>query len=152
MNNALWNKLLNENTLVTEGISPKMLRSYLTALLDNTDYLGDSISDAAYEPRNIDKKSINQAKKDLNKFFTLAKDYIQPHIGEERMAYDFGVHRTINSSGLDDSRIYKYAHELTDIADKFGRIYPYVDEPKRGSGGPVRIDTKYHSPKGRFDR
>jgi len=119
MDQKIWKKLLNENTLVTEGISSKALNSYLETALWSTDLDDYSIHD-------IDKGAVNQAKKDLTKFMSMAKKYIQGEQDDD-VAHDFWLTRNGHGAGFWDGD-YEYGDELTKLSKKFGEIDPYVGD------------------------
>ena len=119
MDSKLWKKILNENTLVTEGVSSKAVDSYLETALWSTD-LDD------YTIRDIDKSAVNQAKKDLTKFFSMAKKYIQDEQDDD-VAHDFWLTRNGHGAGFWDGD-YEYGDELTKLSKKFGEINPYVGD------------------------
>ena len=126
MDSKLWKKILNENTLVTEGVSSQVFKSYLDVILwAGTDDDDEQLS-KNYDHRNFDKSALNQAKKDLNKFFGLAQKYIQDE-DEKQVAHDFWLTRNRHGTGFWD-RDYKYGKELTKLAQKFGDLWAYVGD------------------------
>ena len=126
MDQKLWKKILNENTLVTEGVSSQALKSYLeTALWSSGDGDLENLDDK-YGIRDVDKSALNQAKKDLTKFFAMAKKYIQGE-RDEKVAHDFWLTRNGHGAGFWDGN-YEYGDELTKLSKKFGEINPYVGD------------------------
>ena len=119
-------KLLEQLDLVLEGVSKKALDSYLeTALWSSND--GDDPLDDKYGIRDIDKSTLNQAKKDLQKFWKLAKDLLKGE-DEKQVAHDFWLTRNGHGAGFWDGDYGDKGDALTKIANKFGEINLYVGD------------------------
>lgn len=125
-------KLMEQLDLVLEGISKNVLRQYLaTALWSSNDDEGDPL-DSEYDVRDIAKSSINQAKKDLAKFWKQAGDLLKGE-DETQAAHDLWLTRNHHGAGFWDR---KYNNDedgtkgdkLTKIAEKFGEINPVVGD------------------------
>ena len=109
-----------------EGVSPRALASYLeTALWSSTDG-GDGNLDDNYGPRDVDKGTLNTAKRDLQKFFNQAKKYIKG-LDEKKVAHDFWLTRNGHGAGFWDGD-YEFGDELTKIAEKFKQVELYVGD------------------------
>ena len=123
-------KLMEQLDLVLEGISKNVLESYLTtALWSSTDMDTDDPLDDNYSIRDIDKSAINDAKKDLAKFWKQAGDLLKGE-DETQIAHDFWLTRNGHGAGFWDR---KYddptkGDKLTKIAEKFGEINLYVGD------------------------
>ena len=125
-------KLMEQLDLVLEGISKNALKQYLgSALWSSTDDEDEPL-DTNYSIRDIDKSVLNQAKKDLNKFWKQAGDLLKGE-DETDIAHDFWLTRNGHGAGFWDR---KYNNDedgtkgdtLTKIAEKFGEINLYVGD------------------------
>ena len=121
--------------LVLEGISKNVLKQYLgSALWSSNDMDTDEPLDTNYDVRDIDKSSINQAKKDLNKFWKQAGDLLKGE-DETQAAHDFWLTRNHHGAGFWD-RSYNNDEDgtkgdkLTDIAHKFRELNAFVSDGK----------------------
>lgn len=113
--------------IIEEGVNKKTLGSYLTtALWSSTDSDTGGNLDDKFSIRDIDKSAVNQAKKDLDKFFKLAKEYLEGH-SDEDVAHDFWLTRNHHGAGFWDGD-YEHGDILTKIANKFKEVELYVGD------------------------
>jgi hypothetical protein len=115
--------------------SKKMLNQYLeTALWSSTDD-NDKPLDDNYTIRDIDKSSINTAKKDLNKFLSKAQKYIdEDDIDDGQVGHDFWLTRNGHGAGFWD-RGGEHDDALAKLCKPFRELNPYV-----GDDGKVYIE------------
>ena len=125
-------QLMEQLDLVLEGISKNALKQYLgSALWSSTDDEDEPL-DTNYDIRDIDKSVLNQAKKDLGKFWKQAGDLLKGE-DETQAAHDFWLTRNGHGAGFWD-RTYNNdkdgtkGDKLTKIAEKFGEINLYVGD------------------------
>jgi len=129
MDNTKFQKLLKEyKETITEGVSSKDIDAYLKSALwsspgDNSENLDDD-----HDIGDVDKSVINQAKKDLNKFYKLAKDLIENGDYDGDWRHDFWLTRNGHGAGFwDDSG--EDGDKLTKIVEKnFKGIDLYVGD------------------------
>lgn len=122
-------KIIKMTDLITEGISPKELRSYLETALWSSDGghpNGSPLDDEGYTIRDFSKKALNNAKRDLNKFYQKAKKLLEDE-KEVHWAHDFWLTRNGHGAGFWDGD-YEHGDELTKIAEKFGSVDLYVGD------------------------
>ena len=113
--------------LIKEGVSNNDLKSYLeTALRNSTDDNGNPLDEIAGLNR-ISKEVKLQAKKDLNKFYSKAKELIKNGDYEGDWAHDFWLTRNGQGAGFWDNSS-ESGDELTKIADKFPEVNLYVGD------------------------
>lgn len=112
-----------ESETLEEGISKNVLRSYLeTALWSD----GDDLDDA--DIKKISKETLNQAKKDLNKFWKQAGKLLDGE-DENQVAHDFWLTRNGHGAGFwDGDYEEEKGKKLTKIAEKFGQINPITGD------------------------
>lgn len=118
--------------IINEAISKDILNQYLgSALWASTDDEDEPL-DTNYGIRDLDKDAINQAKKDLNKFWKMAGSLLDGE-DETQVAHDFWLTRNGHGAGFWD-RTYnndvdgKKGDKLTKIAEKFGGSTLYVGD------------------------
>jgi hypothetical protein len=116
---------LNEQ-LINEAVSSQALKSYLTTALWSSTDDNDDPMDKNYDIRDIDKRTMNQAKSDLSKFFAQAKKYIKGH-KDEQVAHDFWLNRNGHGAGFWDGD-YEFGDELDKLATKFREVDLYVGD------------------------
>lgn len=125
-------KLMEQLDLVLEGISKNALKQYLGSALWSSNDDEDEPLDTNYDIRDIDKSVLNQAKKDLTKFWKQAGDLLKGE-DETQAAHDFWLTRNGHGAGFWD-RTYNNDEDgtkgdkLTKIAEKFGEINLYVGD------------------------
>jgi len=111
-----------------------MLDAYLEAALwSSTDDNGDPM-DRNYDISDIDKKSIKNSDRDLDKFVDKAGDLLD-EMDSEQIGHDFWLTRNGHGAGFWDRSLGDVGDKLTKIADKFGEVNLYV-----GDDGKVYID------------
>ena len=125
-------KVLVENLvlrdILSEGVSTRVLKQYIeTALWSSTDDDGGNLDDD-HDYNDVDKSVINQAKKDLDKFFKQAGDLLDGE-DETTVAHDFWLTRNGHGAGFWDG---DYEEEkgkaLSKLAEKFGEVYLYIGD------------------------
>lgn len=133
----LFNRLNSmDTTLITEAsVSKSMLEAYLEAVLfGEMDDDGEPL-DKGYGIRDIEKSSINKAKKDLGKFLSKAQKLLdEEDIDDEQVGHDFYFTRNGHGVGFWD-RDLKNGDKLSKIATRMGEIYAYI-----GDDGKLYID------------
>lgn len=114
--------------ILSEGVSNRTIEQYIeTALWSSTNDDGGNLDDD-YGFEDVDKSVINQAKKDLDKFFKQAGDLLDGE-DETTVAHDFWLTRNGHGAGFWDG---DYEEEkgkaLSKLADKFPEINLYVGD------------------------
>ena len=110
-----------------EGVSNKDVTEYLiTALWSSIDDEGNPLDDN-YTVRDVSKLATNQAKKDLNKFWSKAKNLLADDEGSREWTHDFWLTRNGHGSGFWDGD-WDNGDELTKIAEKMGEVELYVGD------------------------
>ena len=128
-------RMRNLAGLLNEGVSNKMFKAYLEAILFGETDDDDNPLDKNYTERDFDKKSLNKAKKDLNKFLSKAQKLLDADdVDDDQAGHDFYFTRQGHGVGFWD-RDLEHGDELSKIAEKMGEIYVYV-----GDDGKLYID------------
>jgi len=119
-----------------EASNAKVLKGYLTAALwSSTDDEGNPLDDD-HTIRDIDKRSIKQAEKDIAAFMKKATAgglLDGKGIKDDQIGHDFWLTRNGHGSGFwDNEKIYGDANakSLADLADDFGELNPYASDGK----------------------
>ena len=125
-------QLMEQLDLVLEGISKNVLRQYIGSALWSSNDDEDEPLDSNYDMSDLDKSVLNQAKKDLAKFWKQAGGLLKGE-DETQAAHDFWLTRNGHGAGFWD-RTYNNDEDgtkgdkLTKIAEKFGEINLYVGD------------------------
>lgn len=121
-------ELLEQLDLVMEGVSKKVIKSYLgTALWSSTDDEGDPL-DSEYAIVDISMDTAREAKKDLDSFWKKAGKLLKDE-DEEQVAHDFWLTRNGHGAGFWDGDYEKEKGKaLTKLSKKFGEVNLYVGD------------------------
>lgn len=125
--------------ILTEGVSSNVLKQYIISALwstnDESDESGGNPMDDNYDYDDVDKGSLRQAKKDLDKFWKMAGDLLDGE-DETDIAHDFWLTRNGHGAGFWDGDYEKEKGEaLTKLSEKFKEVNGYI-----GDDGKVYFD------------
>lgn len=136
-NKKVAEELVKVAKLLTSRVNERdVLKGYLSAALwTATDDDGDNLDDK-YKVSDIDKGSVNDAKRDIRKFLSSAKDLSFGKNDDSRIGHDLWLTANGHGAGFWDGDYPDESEdELSKLAKKVGEKYMYV-----GDDGKVYID------------